>query len=117
MPPTSARKLGEFLGLINLYCHFLPHYAQMLHPLTDILSAKHTSSPFHLNSDAIATFQAITAALANATTLTHSSTSAPYCLMTDASNIAIKRVLQQRLNGTWQPISFFSKNLKPAAMN
>ena len=38
---------------------------------------------------------------------------APLAIMTDASNIAVGAVLQQLVNGTWEPISFFSKRLNP----
>ena len=34
--------------------------------------------------------------------------------MTDASDSAVGAVLQQCVNGQWQPISFFSKKLKPS---
>ena len=34
--------------------------------------------------------------------------------MTDASDTAIGAVLQQYVDGQWQPVSFFSKKLKPA---
>ena len=34
--------------------------------------------------------------------------------MTDASDKAVSSVLQQNFNGTWQPISFFSRKMTPA---
>eukprot|EP00794_Sanderia_malayensis_P005080 gene5080-biopygen4141 len=37
-----------------------------------------------------------------------------YCLMVDASNVAVGGVLQQRINNTWKPLGFFSKRLQPA---
>jgi hypothetical protein len=33
--------------------------------------------------------------------------------MTDASDIAVGTVLQQYVDGTWHPIYFFSKKMKP----
>ena len=53
-------------------------------------------------------------ALAKATLLTHPDPSEPYCLMFDASTVSVGGVLQQCINNTWQPISFFSKRLQPA---
>ena len=88
----------------------------MLHPLTDLLSAKHISGSFNFNDDALAAFHAAKSALANATMLTHPSAAAPYCLMVDASNVAVGGVLQQQLGDTWYPISFFSKKLQPAEL-
>ena len=115
-PPTSVRKLREFLGLTNFYRRFIPQCAQLSQPLTVLLSTKHASSPFHLNDAAIVAFESTKAALANATMLTHPSSEAPYCLMVDASDVAVGGVLQQKINNTWQPISFFSKKLQPAEM-
>ena len=34
--------------------------------------------------------------------------------MTDASDVAVGAVLQQRVNHVWQPLGFFSKRLQPA---
>ena len=115
-PPTSVRKLREFLGLINFYRRFIPQCAQLSQQLTELLSTKHASSPFHLYDAAIAAFESTKAALANATMLTHPSSEAPYCLMVDASDVAVGGVLQKKINNTWQPISFFSNKLQPAEM-
>ena len=35
--PKSHRKLREFLGLVNFYRRFLPHSADFLYPLTQLL--------------------------------------------------------------------------------
>ena len=88
----------------------------MLHPVTDLLSAKHISGSFNFNDDALAAFHAAKSSLANATMLTHPSAAAPYCLMVDASNVAVGGVLQQQLGDTWYPISFFSKKLQPTEL-
>ena len=48
-----------------------------------------------------------------ATLLVHPLPTSAYCLMVDASNVAVGGVLQQHINGIWQPISFFSKYLQP----
>ena len=93
LPPTSACKLSEFLGLVNFCCHFLPLCAQLLCPLTDLLSANNTSGSFNLNDAALAVFQAIKGVLANASVLTHLSSSGPYGLMVDASTVAVGGVL------------------------
>lgn len=48
-------------------------------------------------------------ALATATLLVHPKPNALTSLMTDASDSTVGGVLQQYVNGQWQPISFFSK--------
>ena len=113
--PSSLRKLCEFLGLVNFYRRFIPHCASLVQPLTYLLSPKRTSTDsFHLSEGALSAFQDVKTALAKATLLTHPDPSAPYCLLVDASNVAVGGVLQQCINHTWHPISFFSKRLQPA---
>ena len=113
--PSSLRKLREFLGLVNFYRRFIPNCASLVQPLTDLLSPKHTShESLQLSEDALSAFQAVKTSLANATLLAHPDPSAPYCLMVDASNVAVGGVLQQCVQDIWQPISFFSKRLQPA---
>ena len=113
--PSSLHKLREFLGLVNFYRRFIPHCAALVQPLTDLLSPKRTGTEtLHLSEDALAAFKAVKTALANAALLTHPNSAAPYCLMVDASNVAVGGVLQQYVHNIWQPISFFSKRLQPA---
>ena len=52
--------------------------------------------------------------LANATLLVHPDPMAQINITCDASDVALGGVLQQYLNGMWQPLSFFSKKLNPA---
>ena len=113
--PTSLRKLREFLGLINFYHRFVPHCAKILTLLTDLLSPKcNINDPFLLTGDTESAFINIKAALAKATILVHPSQIAPYCLVVDASNVAVGGVLQQCIKSVWKPIAFFSKRLQPA---
>ena len=63
-------------------------------------------------------FQCSKVALATATHLAHPSATAETCINnTYASDTAMGEVLQQRLNGVWTPISFFSRNLHTAETN
>ena len=112
--PTSLRKLREFLGLVNFYRRFVPDCAAIIQPLTDLLTKKHKKDSFEVPDDAKSAFDTIKSSLANATLLVHPSPQAPYCLMVDASNVAVGGVLQQKINNIWHPISFFSKRLQSA---
>ena len=110
--PTSHRQLRTFLGLINFYHRFIPGCARILHPLNSLLA----SSTERLSWDDTATqaFSAIKDAIAAAMLLVHPTPNALTSLMTDASDSAVGAVLQQYVNGQWQPISFISKKLKPS---
>ena len=106
--PTSQRKLREFMGLVNFYHRFLPHCAELMRPLHVLLTHKTQTETW--NDVAVAAFNATKDTLANATLLSYPKQDAPTCLMTDASDTA---VLHQYIDGTWHPISFFSKKLRP----
>ena len=113
--PTSLRKLHEFLGLINFYHRFIPNCASILGPLNDLLSTPPgTDRKVIWNETAITAFSQVKEALATATHLSHPKPFAPTCIMTDASDVAVGAVLQQRIGEEWHPISYFSKKLRPA---
>ena len=110
--PKSRRQLRTFLGLVNFYHRFIPRCAKIVEPLNTLLSGGHE----HLSWDDATTqaFSAVKEALASATLLAHPKPHALTNVMTDASNAAVGAVLQQYIDGQWQPISFFSKKLQPA---
>ena len=113
--PGSLHQLREFLGLINFYHRFIPHCAQILEPLNALLSApKDRAQHLIWTEKATAAFTEIKEALAKATLLNHPVPTAPTCIVTDASDKAVGAVLQQHIAGTWCPIAYFSKKLKPA---
>ena len=110
--PDSARKLREFLGLVNFYHRFLPHAADLLNPLHKLLphSTKGTKS-IEWTDQARSAFLAAKNALADATLLSHPQLNAHLAIMSDASDIAVGAILQQRIGDQWQPIAFFSRKL------
>ena len=110
--PTSQRKLRGFLGLVNFYHRFLPHCAELMQPLHALLTNR--TQTIAWDDKSLAAFNGTKEALAQATLLSYPKAEAPTCLMTDASNTAVGAVLQQLINDTWKPISFFSKKLRPA---
>ena len=114
-PPSSLRKLREFLGLMNFYRRFIPRCADLMQPLTDMLkNATKKNQPIELAGDALTAFDAVKSALSQATMLVHPKKDAPLCLLTDASDTGVGGVLQQCVAGVWQPLTFFSKRLQPA---
>ncbi len=113
--PQSQRQLRRFIGLVNFYHRFLPHCADLMQPLHSLISsAKPKTQTLTWNDSALASFNATKDALANASLLSYPQSDAPTCLMTDASDTAVGAVLQQNINGKWNPISFFSRKMTPA---
>ncbi|BHF57334.1 hypothetical protein SprV_0100027500 [Sparganum proliferum] len=110
--PTSKRQLQRFLGMVNFYRRFLPNCADLMLPLTNMLSVP--KGPLELTGEALTAFERIKNSLADATLLTHPAPEAQLSLMVDASTVAVGAVLQQHLAGSTQPLAFFSKKLLPA---
>lgn len=114
---STQRKLREFLGLVNFYHRFLSHCAELMQPLHALLSApRDKAKKLSWNEQALTAFHTVKDALANATLLSYPKADAPTCLMTDASDVAVGAVLQQSIDGMWQPLSYFSRKMKPAEM-
>nr|VZI45352.1 unnamed protein product [Spirometra erinaceieuropaei] len=111
-PPTSKRQLQWFLGMVNFYRRFLPNCADLMLPLTNMLSGPKGS--LELTGEAPTAFERIKNSLADATLLTHPDLEAQLSLMVDASTVAVGAVLQQHLADSTQPLAFFSKKLLPA---
>uniref|UniRef100_A0A5S6Q7C4 RT_RNaseH_2 domain-containing protein n=1 Tax=Trichuris muris TaxID=70415 RepID=A0A5S6Q7C4_TRIMR len=63
--------------------------------------------------DTIDAFEKVKKALANAALLSHPAEGAPLSLTVDASDNAAGAVLQQKVNGAWVPLSFFSQRFQP----
>ena len=60
----------------------------------------------------IQAFCASKQALAEATMLVHPCTDCPIALTSDASDVAIGAVLEQVAHGRWEPLAFFSQQLR-----
>ena len=109
-PPTSIKELQRFLGMVGYYRRFIPKAAEHLHALFDALKGK----PKTLNwtSECQLGFDATKEALAKASLLFHPRPGAQLALTTDASNLAVGGVLEQRGPLGWEPLAFYSSKLK-----
>ena len=85
------------------------HYAHVLSSLHRFLT-KNTKE-IEWTPDAVTAFHKIKEVLAEATLLNHPKPDTPLSLETDASDTAIGAVLQQYVDGMWQPISYYSRTL------
>ena len=108
--PTSIKDLQRYLGLVNYYHRFIPHYAQVLKPLYDVLKGK--SKDFVWDTKQENAFNQSKLALASSTCLHNPNPNARIILTTDASSTAVGAVLEQIVNNCKQPLAFFSKPLR-----
>ena len=110
--PNTVKGLQEYLGMFNFYHRFVPSAASILQPLYSASSGK--SKLVHWTSDMETAFTKSKKVLADATLLVHPQNDAATSLTVDASDIAVGAVLEQQIQGSWKPLAFFSKQLRPA---
>jgi len=117
--PRTVKELQRFLGALNFYHRFIPHAADILRPLYMTTAGKVKPNDLVEWTDCkIEAFERARQTLAESTLLAHPDPQAMLAITTDASNTAVGAVLEQRLRGSkvWQPLGFFSKNLRPPAL-
>ncbi|UYV61752.1 K02A2.6-like [Cordylochernes scorpioides] len=113
--PYNIKTLQRFLGTINIYNKFIPHYAQIRAPLNELLlknaawlwSTKHEQA-----------FQTLKNALISKPVLYIYDRSNPCHLITDASGLGVAGVLKQPdEQGILHPIAYYSRKLHPYEQN
>ena len=109
--PETVKALQEFVGMVNFYHRFIPAAAQLMSPLFEALTSQ--TKTLVWNDTMTQAFDNIKKALAKATLLAHLRHDAPISLTTDASDRAVGAVLQQWTDESWEPLAFFSKQLRP----
>lgn len=77
--PATMRQLRLFLGLINFYCRFLLHCAQVLLPLTSLLTNVRNCD-FALSKHAVGAFNKVKAMLQETIKLSHIQSNYELCL-------------------------------------
>ena len=114
-PPTSLRQLRHFLGLLNNYRRFIPHCADLLSPLSNLLhNGKRKNEQISLNDIQLKAFNEVKQKLATTSLLEHPVPNSQFSLVADPSGIAVDAVLQQHHQQQLQPLAYFSRQLKPA---
>lgn len=129
--PKSLKESQRFCGMINYYRQFVPKLSHILTPIFDHNAKFETArskkakskkkripkKDFFWTEPCEQAFKAAQLALANACLTVHPRKNATLSLCTDASDIAVGAVLQQRNGDIWEPLAFFSKKLDSAQRN
>ena len=108
-PPTSIKELQRFHGMVNYYRRFVKAAAHHMFELFESLAGK--PKKLEWNDKLQYAFDSIKQALANSTLLHHPDSSLPLAVTTDASDLAIGGVIEQRGPEGWEPLAFYSKKL------
>ena len=111
--PKDKPALQRFLGMVNYYHRFMPHIAEKLIPLQQAVGNKKGKTIEWSEQCGLALEQA-KEALARATLLSHPARDAETTITVDASDIAMGGQLEQKIDGKFRPVAFFSKKLSAA---
>ena len=106
--PAEQLKL---VALLSTRHRFIPQAAAIMRPLFQALAGKNKPNTLEWSEEMKAAFERTKQALTEATLLTHPRGNAPTSLTVDASDITVGGVLEQKINGKWYPLAFFSKQL------
>ena len=101
------------MGLTGYYRKFIPGYATIAAPLTD-LTRKNSPNRVEWTNDCTQAFQCLKNCLCTAPILYSPDFTQPFVVQTDASDRGIGAVLSQLdTDGTDHPVSFYSRKLLP----
>jgi transposase InsO family protein len=112
--PLCVRDVRAWLGLTGYYRRFVKDYAQIVQPLTELLSP---SKPFIWSQEAQTSFESLKNALTSPPILVMPTIGDTFTLDTDASDKSIGAVLSQNQNGIERVIAFASKTLSKSERN
>lgn len=114
--PKTVKELRRFLGMLNFNRRFIPMAAQLQAPLNSLLAGPKIkgSHPITMTADLLQAFENCKQSLSKAVLLAYPEPDAELSIATDASDVAIGAVLQQKKKDGWEPIGFFSHKLAPA---
>ncbi|GJP79414.1 hypothetical protein CLOP_g9648 [Closterium sp. NIES-67] len=112
--PKNVKELQQFLGFANYYNRFVPQYAKIAAPLTNLLK-KNTPYKWELkHQEAV---EQLKQALTSAPVLILPDPERDYVIEADASDQAVGAVLMQDQGNGLQPIAYLSKKLHGAELN
>ena len=111
--PRTKKELRSFLGLAGYYRKFVPNYAMIAAPLTD-LTKKNQPEKLIWNDASEQAFKTLKSKLTSEPIVRLPDKSKTYTLRTDASDKGLGAVLLQENEGILQPIAYASKKLSKA---
>ena len=109
--PTTKRELRRFLGALGYYREYIPQFARIARPLTDMTSKK-CSNTLAWQDEHERSFLALVREVCSPQVLALPDIGRPYELHTDASGSAVAAALGHRHEGKVErPIAFASQKL------
>lgn len=111
-PPRTKKQVQSFLGLTGYYRDFIPDYAQISYPLSELIK-KRAPNRFTWTQEHQLAFETLKTALTNRPVLRAPDLSKEFILRTDASDKCLGAVLLQEYDERLHPVSYASRKLLP----
>lgn len=111
--PKTSKEVRRFLGMSGWYRRFIPDFANLSAPLSDLLKK---GKKFYWTEEANEAFLKLKSSLISAPVLVNPDFNKPFAIQTDASETAIAGVLVQdwEVKGEEKVISYFGRKLTSA---
>lgn len=109
--PVTKKQLRSFLGLVNFYRKFIPNFAQIALPLTD-LTRKFSPSKLQWTEAQELAFQTLKSSITTSPILKLPDLSKVFIVQTDASDRGLGAVLLQEEGDLKLPVAYASRKLK-----
>ena len=114
--PENRTDVRAFLGLASYYRRFIPNFASLAKPMTNLTKTKGQTS-FRWSEEVQESFDNLKGKLVDAPVLCCPDFNNPFILQTDASNLGLGAVLAQYQDGKEVAIAYASRQLKPNEQN
>lgn len=108
--PTCFSELRSFMGLVQFFDNFIPHFADVSFPLTQLFKK---DAVWEWTSVQDTAFQELKRLSTESPCLVIPDPSLPYVVHTDASGFAVGCALYQDHGSGLQPVAFESRKLQP----
>lgn len=112
--PTNIEEVRRFLGLVNYYRKFIPNCANILEPISKLLTK---DIKFEWGKEEKTAFEKSKCALNSTSVLTQPNFNKEFILETDASNTGLGAILSQEYEGNTKPIAYASRSLTSTERN
>ena len=112
-PERTKKDIQMFLGFCNYYRHFSNIYSEIAKPLTNLTG----EVPWKWEKAENDAFEDLKKALTTAPLLQQFNRQLPTRLETDASNMAVAGILEQKHGDRWLPVEYYSSTLTQTQRN
>ena len=110
--PTTKKQVRSLLGLLSFYRRYIPGFASVAAPLTDLTKESGRSCrSIHWTPDCASALQEIQDILSRKPVLLLPRLDLPFVLQTDASSSGLGAVLLQEFEDSLHPVCFASRKL------